>query len=252
MPPIDGGPASVSSLGVFGTDGAPGPTVPLWSSTSPDYSQGLPTESLARTGAETLLALAFPSCDGITSDLCTPNTIVVARVVASATSARVERVAVVPIRDPAKQPSGMRLLADGADETWLTWWEADRPRDGGTATDAYLYAMPLTAGGQARGPIESWFVVPDTRLLSDYFPTRAQLAGGLGTFYPVDLYVPADGGATTREVHVLHRQRDAIAPIEDVVVTTRATSFPAAVLQLAAQRIVVVATSTYPVGSTKG
>ena len=250
--PADGGYVDTAWVGVFGTDGAArGAPLPLWTNTTSSYGSYLPTSTVARTGTDVLVAVAFPSCgDGNASPYCSANAIVVLRLVDATTSPHLARVAEVPIRDAARMPSGARLLADGEERTWLTWWETLRPTDGGTAGDSYLYAVPLSTSGAPTGPIESWFVT-DPRNMSDYFATRAPLAGPLGTFYPVDIAVPTDGGST-REVHLLHRQRDVTAPLEDIVLPTGYTAFPAAVAQIPETRSLIVSYSTYPPGSTRG
>ena len=251
---VDGGQSSAGWLGFFGADGAPrGEPLALWTNGSMEYGLTLPTATVARTSSDVLVGLAFPTCDeGNASPFCEARSIVILRVVAAGTGGapHLEKASSVPVRDTHKIPYNAHLLSDGADHSWLTWWELDAPVDGGGATtERYLYGVPLTGAGALAGPIESFYVDEGTPY--DYFPTRVPSIGPLGLVYPINRTIPLDG-SSQREIHLVHRQLEATSPVEDITWTTPFTSFPVAVAQIASARSLVVAYSTYPDDSARG
>jgi hypothetical protein len=67
----------------------------------------------------------------------------------------------------------------------------------------------------------------------------------LGIVYPVIVNGTDDAGVASESVHLLHRQLDVTAPLEDIVFARAATGFPAVAVQTAAPRSLIVGYSSY-------
>lgn len=243
----DGGWRVEGWLGSFGFDGAPlGEPLSLWSIESGAFESPMPLHAVARAGSTVLVAIAFAACEG-TSPYCEARSIVLLR----AANGKLERAGAVPIADPAKSVPKLHLGSDGAGHTWLVWWEAEYPADGGGSDQRYLYGLPIGPDGTPAGPTERWYQ-DDSAQRFELFAPRQLSVGPLGVVQPVARYPNADAGATTREVHLIHRSLDGDAPVEDVTFETPSTAFPVAVAQVASPRALIVGYSTYAPGATNG
>lgn len=195
-----------TKLGFFAFDGSEQRAIRLW--TVGQTTDFVPLVSIARTASELLVAVTFGSCDGIVG-LCEPMSQLVFRVRGD----RLEKVASIPNADPNHVVRSLTLIADQADHTWLTWLESDLlVPDGGQSLKS-IYALPLTADGAPRGPLERWYA--DTTLL--YAPRRPASIGALGTTVAVSRSSSQDDD--TQEVRLLHRQLDSDEPLEELTFT---------------------------------
>jgi hypothetical protein len=243
---LDGGARTAGVLGLFDLTGeALGAPPVAWTATTATDAPyiTMPQATVGRSGGGMLVAIAFATCDAeIRSPYCEASSVVVLRLVEqTGAPPSLVKVASLPTRGPAKVPDDPHIFSD-ASHTWLTWWEADGPKDGGSSSDRYLYGVPLTESGAVDGPIESWFA--SDRIGVSAYSTRYPSVGPLGVIYPVDLYARSEAG-TTRESHVIHRPIDG-GPIEEVVVTSAASWFPIGAVQIEEPRLLVFGYSTYP------
>jgi hypothetical protein len=211
----------------------------------------LPAQYLARTETDTLDVVGFDDCTaGLSSTYCVPHTIVVLRVVVPTDGGPIvlQRVAAVPLQNADNAVMTPVLLSDRNGHNWLTWWEGPVP-DSGLAYPQDLYAIPLTNGGIPSGPVESWFASDRIGSLSPGAWAPLATVGTLGSIYPVPTYFDDDAGTPQRRVHLIHRQLDAAAPVEDVTFDTASTAYAAVAVEIAEPRSVIVGYSTYPAGA---
>jgi hypothetical protein len=210
----------------------------------------IPQQDLARTTNGVLTVVAFDDCAaGLSSVYCEPHSIVVLRVVEPTESSALvlQKVASVPVQNADNAVETPGLFSDQNGHDWLTWWEAPRT-DAGAAPPQNLYAVPLTSAGAPSGPVESWFASDHLGWATFGVWPPSVTVGPLGTIYPVATYLSDDAGAL-RHVHLVHRQLDVTAPVEDITFVTAETTYTVVAVQIADPRSVIVGYSTYPPGA---
>jgi hypothetical protein len=250
LPPLVGLDGELAAFRDDGTTlGAP---TPLWTATAPQLAAGWSTslQGLGFSRSAALTAVAFPDCDpGVTSPWCEARSIVVLRSAGGAGGGppSLLKAASIPFHNQDDVVLSPMVIGDGAGHEWLTWWEAP-PSDAGYYVAQSLYAMPLTDEGVPAGPVESWFASDSTDALIAAWD-RAPSVGPLGVVYAVTTDATTDAAGSVREVHLLHRQLDVQAPLEDVTFTTPYSAYSVVAVQVAQPRALVVGYSTYPVTS---
>jgi len=215
-----------------------------------DYT-AVPQMHEATTRSSVLVAVTFPSCTNLVSEFCQDRSIVVLYSPAPDASGVLSPLSLtmsLAARDVTKWPMEPQILTDGQGHNWLTWWEADPAATKGIPRS--LYAQALTDDGVAASPVELWFSSPDAA--AAWFPRRTAGVGPIGVIYPVDVPIQTDGVWTEREIHLLHRQLESQEPLEDIVLTTTYTGWPATTAQMVQPgkaRTVFVGCSNYPAGT---
>lgn len=217
------------ALGLFSSDGALVASQPLDDAVT---NAGL---ALGRTSSEVLAAMTKQRCS--TSDAgttCDTTGIDLFRVDPTAPGgALLVPISTVAMPIASRSMGSVRILSDGADHHFLSWWEAGADR-------AVVYAMPLTAAGRQAGPVEVWWNGP-----SGAWPLGSAV-GPLGVVYAVATSAATDLAAGRRDVHLLVRQLVADAPVEETVFSTAYTGYAVGLVQLDAPRALVVGYSSYP------
>jgi hypothetical protein len=235
-------------LGWFDVAGSQAPSPPpLWSITTPGApTYGSPDPSVLRTATDTLVVVAFGDCSGaVMSAFCEAHSLVVLRLIEGqgGGAPSLEKVASLPPQNQADVALSPVLVGDQAGHNWLTWWESPMT-DAGPAGAQSLYAIALTDAGAPASPVESWFS-------SDLSISGSPSVGPLGVVYPVVTAAPGDSGDLW-EVHLIHRQLDVVAPVEDVSFTTAQTANSVVPVQVAEPRALVLGYWTSSPGSSKG
>ncbi len=225
-------------LGWFDVAGSQMASPPLWSITTAGASATASLNpSVLRTVTDTLVVVAFGDCSGaVMSAFCEASSLVVLRVIGGqgGGASSLEEVASLPLQNEADVVQSPLLIGDQAGHNWLTWWESPTT-DAGPVGPWSLYAIALTDAGAPASPIESWFS-------SDSSSSGQPSVGPLGVVYPVVTAVPGDSGDLW-EVHLIHRQLDVVAPVEDVSFTTT-SAISVTPVQVAEPRSLVVGYST--------
>jgi hypothetical protein len=242
LPPLVG---LAGRLGTYAPDGTPrGTPAAAWSaSTIPAMTPFWydPRQALAETRTKTLLAIAFDTCGpDLATAFCEERSIVILRA-----GDTLERVASVRVQNADYGALVPRLLSDQRGHNWLTWWEG-APSDAGPTAAQNLFAVPLTDDGAPAGPVEVWFA--DDHVDRWSLGSAAPALGPLGSIYPVATDVTTDSG-TLREAHLVHRQLDAVLPMEELTFTTPYTGYPIVAVQIAEPRTMIVGYSTYGEGT---
>jgi hypothetical protein len=236
-PPVVEYDGMMSSLAFDGTPAGPPST--LWSLNPADHGPFV-RSALVRTRTTDLVATYFASCGpGITSAYCEPATFVLTKV---DPSGAVQKVGSVQPESESDEIEIHHLASDGQGHNWLVWTEAARLDGGMQVGPQHLFAVPLTDEGAPSGPVEAWYASSYTT------PGTGVTVGPVGAIDPLSIGVLTDSG-DVREIHLVHRQLEAQAPVEDVSFTTASTEYGASTVQIAEPRSVIVAFSSYPPGA---
>jgi hypothetical protein len=220
-------------LGSFDATGAPsGGALQLWNATgsvqtnaplSLAWYENLPNQSLTFTKSGALVVAAFAGCgDSLASAYCEPQSMVLLQPSPSEDGGvGLQKVASLPNRSSDNTVQQPTLISDGEGHNWLIWWEGPlNTPDLGPYVPyqyqyQYLYALPLTDSGAPAGPVENWAVGDRER---QAFPGPAPTVGRLGVISTVGESPAVDGGFGNSQWHLIHRQLDGVAPLEDVVI----------------------------------